>query len=453
MNRRDFLIHAGALSAAAATAAEANAGTSARGGAGIRTDAHHEPSAGDAPAADGQKPTPGGAASNATADGAADRAYWVTVATRLADPVLVNLAERRLHERMPVEAAPGPGVREGRAKVSHLEAFGRLLCGIAPWLELAPDDSSEGRLRAKYRGLAQKALMAAVDPASPDRLNFTDGAQALVDAAFLSQAILRAPKALWESVDAATRGHVVKALESTRAHTPGFNNWLLFAATVEAALKHAGAWWDRMRVDYAIRQHQQWYKGDGTYGDGPDFHWDYYNSFVIHPMLLDVLDACASSNQAWARLQPAMLKRAQRYAAIQERLVSPEGTFPPIGRSLAYRCGAFQVLAHMSMRHALPDGVTPPQSRNALTKVIKRTIEAPKTFDAQGWLTIGFSGHQPAVGETYISTGSLYLASFALLPLGLPPTDTFWTAPSEPTTSERAWSGQPFPIDKAYSEQ
>lgn len=436
MNRRDFLVHAGTLSAAAAGVAEANATT----------------------AMAGQKPTAGGASSSASAaattpaDGAADRAYWVTVATRLADPVLVNLAARRLHERMPVEAAPGPGVREGRAKVSHLEAFGRLLCGIAPWLELAPDDSPEGRLRAKYRDLAVKALTAAVDPASPDRLNFTDGAQALVDAAFLSQAILRAPKALWENVDAATRGHVVKALESTRVHTPGFNNWLLFAATVEAALKHAGAWWDRMRVDYAIRQHQQWYKGDGTYGDGPDFHWDYYNSFVIHPMLLDVLDACASSNQTWARLQPAMVKRAQRYAAIQERLVSPEGTFPPIGRSLAYRCGAFQVLAHMSLRRALPEGVVPAQSRNALTKVIKRTMEAPKTFDAQGWLTIGFAGHQPGVGETYISTGSLYLASFALLPLGLPATDAFWSAPPEPTTSERAWSGQAFPIDKAYSE-
>ena len=48
-----------------------------------------------------------------------------------------------------------------------------------------------------------------------------------------------------------------------------------------------------MRVDYALRQHDQWYKGDGIYGDGPQFHWDYYNSFVIHPMLLDVLDACA----------------------------------------------------------------------------------------------------------------------------------------------------------------
>ncbi len=123
-------------------------------------------------------------------DGAADRAYWLTVATRLADPVLVNLAERQAARADAGRGGAGPGVREGRAKVSHLEAFGRLLCGIAPWLELAPDDSSEGRLRAKYRDLAVKALAAAVDPASPDRLNFTDGAQALVDAAFLSQAIL-----------------------------------------------------------------------------------------------------------------------------------------------------------------------------------------------------------------------------------------------------------------------
>ena len=36
---------------------------------------------------------------------------------------------------------------------------------------------------------------------------------------------------------------------------PGFNNWLLFAATVEAFLKRAGdRTWDRMRIDYALRQ-------------------------------------------------------------------------------------------------------------------------------------------------------------------------------------------------------
>ncbi len=140
-----------------------------------------------------------------------------------------------------------------------------------------------------------------------------------------------------------------------------------------------------------------------------------------------------------------------RYAAIQERLISPEGTFPAIGRSIAYRFGAFHLLAQTALRHALPEGVSPAQVRGALTSVIKRSVEAPGTFDADGWLRIGFCGHQPGVGETYISTGSLYLCSVGLLPLGLPAADEFWAAPPQPWTSVRAWGGQAFPIDHALA--
>jgi hypothetical protein len=202
-------------------------------------------------------------------------------------------------------------------------------------------------------------------------------------------------------------------------------------------------------VDYALRQHAQWYKGDGTYGDGPDLHWDYYNSLVIQPMLIDVLEACASALPAWEAMAPVVRRRARRYAAILERLISPEGTFPAIGRSLAYRFGAFHLLAQMATRRDLPEEVSPAQVRGALTAVIRRSIEAPGTFDADGWLRVGFCGHQPEVGEPYISTGSLYLCAVGLLPLGLPQSDAFWSAPAEPWTSVRAWSGQAFPIDKA----
>ncbi len=387
------------------------------------------------------------AGEQAAAPQTSERDLWVGVMRRLANPVLTNLSNGTLKSRMPVEQAEGAD----RRAVTHLEAFGRLLAGIAPWLELQADDTPEGQLRAKYRGLAHQALARAVDPASPDFMNFTRERQPLVDAAFLGQGLLRAPRALTDALDATTRRHLIAALESTRAITPGFNNWLLFSATVEATLKRLGAWWDRLRVDYAVRQHEQWYKGDGAYGDGPEFHWDYYNSFVIHPMLLDVLDACADDNNAWKQMMPRVEQRARRYAAVQERLIAPDGSFPPIGRSLAYRFGAFHLLAQMALRRALPEGVSPSQVRGALTAVIKRTIDAPGTFDANGWLRIGFCGHQPAIGETYISTGSLYLCSVGLLPLGLPPTDPFWSAPAEPCTSARAWSGERFPIDHALS--
>jgi hypothetical protein len=379
------------------------------------------------------------------ASGAADRATWISVMRRLADPVLDHLANETLKLRMPVEEATGAN----RAPVTHLEALGRLLAGLAPWIELAEDSTDEGKLRAEYAERARRAIDRAVDPASKDFLNFSQGGQPLVDAAFLSHAVVRAPGALNERLSAATKQHLVAALLSTRTIQPGFNNWLLFSAMVEAALAKLGAPWDRMRVDYAVRQHDQWYKGDGAYGDGPEFHWDYYNSFVIHPMLLDVLDVFRAEVPAWKDLTARAEQRAQRYAAVQERLIAPDGSFPPIGRSLAYRFGAFQLLAQIALRRALPEGVASAQVRNALTAVIRRSIEAPGTFDENGWLRIGFCGHQPGVGERYISTGSLYLCSVGLLPLGLPSDDEFWSAPAQPWTSVRAWSGQPFPIDHA----
>ena len=377
-----------------------------------------------------------------------DRDVWIGVMRKLADPLLNNLADGTLKARMPVEQAAGAD----RRPVSHLEALGRLMAGLAPWIQLPADSSPEGQLRAKYADLSRRAIGRAVDPSSPDFMNFTKGGQPLVDAAFLAQGLLRAPTALRESLDPATTKHLIAALESTRVISPGFNNWLLFSATVEAGLAKLGAWWDKVRVDYALRQHEQWYKGDGAYGDGPAFHWDYYNSFVIQPMLLDVLDVVRGESAVWKEMAVRVEARAKRYAAVQERLIAPDGSFPPIGRSIAYRFGALQSLAQMALRRALPDGVSPAQVRGALTAVIRRSMDAPETFDANGWLRIGFCGHQPGVGETYISTGSVYLCAVGLLPLGLPASDPFWADPAQPWTSVLAWNGKPFPIDRALKE-
>ncbi len=348
---------------------------------------------------------------------------------------------------MPVEASHHN--ETDRRLYTYLEAIGRLLTGIAPWLESGPNDGPEGELRHRYADLARASIRSAVDPASPDYMNFSHGAQPVVDAAFLAQSILRAPVELWKKLDAATQSNLVKALRATRVIQPGFNNWLLFSATIEACLCRLGEDWDKMRVDYAVRQHEQWYKGDGVYGDGPTLHWDYYNSFVIHPMLLDVLDAVSGAVKSWEPLRAPILERARRYAAIQERLISPEGTYPAIGRSLAYRFGAFQVLALMALRKQLPAVVAPEQVRCALTAVIRKSIEAPGTFDANGWLTIGLCGHQPSIGESYISTGSLYLCSVGLLPLGLPREDAFWAGAPKKWTSQKIYSGEDVAADHA----
>jgi hypothetical protein len=385
------------------------------------------------------------------ASGKSDRQKWLEILERVSQPVLEAISQQKLRATMPVECAKGQ--EEASAQSTHLQAVGRLLCGLAPWLEAEPgSEPAEESLRTRYREWARLAIKYGCDAKSPDVLNFGNNQQSVVDAAFLALAVVRAPNELWTKLDSETKENLVRCLVETRKVQPGFNNWLLFSGIIEAMFCKYGASWDTMRIDYALRQHQEWYKGDGVYGDGPEFHWDYYNSFVIQPMMLNILDAVETVTRRWTMLRKPIVNRARRYAAIQERLISPEGTYPAIGRSLAYRFGAFQLLSEMSWRRDLPEGVQPAQVRAALTAVMTRMASAKGAFDDKGWLTIGFAGHQPSIGESYISTGSLYLCSAAWLPLGLPATDEFWRAPSQPWTQVKAWSGVDIKTDHAMAQ-
>lgn len=377
------------------------------------------------------------------------RRYWVGLAERMNRPVLEALARGELRQRMPVEQKPGAK----REDFAHLEAFGRLLAGLAPWLALPGLTGEERKLQTELLGLARAGLAVGTDPKSPDFFNFNHGGQPLVDAAFLALGLLRGRAELWEPLDGRVKTQIIAALKLSREiPTPTGSNWVMFAATVEAALLEMGEAPLPDRLQACVRRMLGWYCGDGAYGDGEPFHFDYYNSFVIHPMLLEVLGVLQKHG---LRLDEALAeeqRRAQRYAAVQERLIAPDGTFPSLGRSTTYRLGAFQVLALMSLRRELPAHLVPAQVRTALTAVMRRMMEAPGTFDSAGWLQIGFCGHQPDLGESYISTGSLYLCATGLLPLGLPTTDEFWSAPAEPWTAVKLWSGQNLPADHALSE-
>ena len=379
-----------------------------------------------------------------------DRAYWLAMLQRVVNPMLENLAAGKLRERMPVEC-PAGNVAD-RRKYTHLEAIGRTLSGIAPWLELPGKTPDETKTSDRLADLARRGLTQAVDPQSPDLINFTAGGQCLVDAAFLSHAFLRSPRELWGKLEKPVQDRLVEAIKSTRTFKPGQSNWLLFSAMVETFLASINRDWQAPRIETAVSAHEQWYKGDGAYGDGPEFHWDYYNSYVIQPFLIDVLEHISKVSKQWDGLHGEVVRRARRYAAVQERMIAPDGSYPVLGRSITYRCGTFQLLAQMALRDELPEGVKPAQVRAALTAVIRRTLEAPETFDAAGWLRIGLAGHQPGLAENYISTGSLYLCTTVLLPLGLPANHPFWNDPAADWTSRKAWAGQNLPADHALQK-
>ena len=315
------------------------------------------------------------------------RQDWLTLMLKIADPVLHDLAARRLHETLPVE-------KQDRSMYAHLEAFGRTMTGISPWLALEGLTGEEAELQKRYRALAAACMDAATDPESPDHMNFSEGyGQSLVDTAFLAHAILRAPDALYRTLDKRVRHNIAEALRAARRFEPFPSNWLFFSAMIEAALLIMGEAYDPAPVDRAIDAFEKWYVGDGAYGDGERFHFDYYNSFVIHPMYVDVLEAFSGCGARYAALLPA-------------------------------------------------------QVRCALSAVLART-SAGGMFDEKGFLRTGVSGSQPSLGEGYICTGSLYLCQTVFLPLGLAPQHPFWSAPEEAWTSKKIWSGLDLPFDCA----
>jgi len=378
------------------------------------------------------------------------RQHWLRILERLARPVLSAQAAGRLRASMPCVAGPREELNH-RSDFAPLEAIGRLLAGIAPWLQGSGGETEELRLRDDLAELTLAALSVGFDPDGPDPLCVDEDEQCVVDLSFIALGLLRAPTRLLQKLPERTRANLIGALCRVRRHPPCYNNHLLFAALNEALLAELGEPFDRMRIDCALRAMDSWYIGDGIYCDGPEFRQDYYQSYVIHPYFLALADVFTGRDdypQAWQDIFGKARVRARRVAFQQARQIAPDGTFPIVGRSITYRCGAFHLLADMAWRHDLPPHCTPAAARCALTAVIRRSLDVSGTFDAEGWLTIVLAGHQPALAESYINTGSTYLCAFALLPLGLAPTDPFWSDADEALPWEQVWAGA-FPADRA----
>lgn len=370
-----------------------------------------------------------------------DRKIWMDLLYKISHPVLDAMSQGRLKELMPVEV-PSDAYND-RDTVTYLEAIGRLLAGLAPWLALEEIPAEEAELQKELREKSILSIKHAVDPESPDYINWTQGAQPLVDGAFLVHGIMRAPKQLWEPLDPETKARLIKELQAQKlAVKPYYSNWLLFGAMLDAFLFFVGEQGDLMRMDFAIKKHMEWYLGDGWYGDGPDFHLDFYNSYVIQPMLIQVLEVAVTKQKSYeSDLEKAKI-RMRRFGRQLELMISPEGTYPAIGRSICYRSGAFQPLAELMLKEMLPEELSYGQVRTALTTVYSRLFSAKDTFDKNNWLQLGLAGHQPGLAEPYISTGSLYLCSLGFLPLGLPASHPFWTDEPEDWTNKKIWNGQ-----------
>ena len=375
-----------------------------------------------------------------------DRQVWADLCYKISQPVLENMSKGNFQKDFPLELSPTWDGRD--TKVAYLETFARLMAGISPWLALPDDGTPEGKQRKQLHEWAIQAYKNAVDPNSPDKITWlTNTSQPLCDASYLVESFMRAPEATWGQLDEVTKKRYIEGLKSLRTIRPAYNNWLLFRAMVEVFFMSIGEDVDEYALSVGLQKMSEWYLSDGWYSDGPEYAMDYYNSYVMHPMMVEVVEMCKKHKFSTPISLDLAVKRMNRFNTILERFISPEGAYPAVGRSVIYRMGAFQTLAMSAWKYGLPKDLTNGSVRSALTCVMKRMFAVDGNFDDKGYLRLGFAGHQPNLANYYSNNGSLYMTSLVFMPLGLPADHPFWTAPAEPWTSQKAWSGQEFPED------
>lgn len=375
-----------------------------------------------------------------------DRQVWADLCYKISQPVLENMSKGNFQKDFPLELSPTWDGRD--TKVAYLETFARLMAGISPWLALPDDGTPEGKQRKQLHEWAIQAYKNAVDPNSPDKITWlTNTSQPLCDASYLVESFMRAPEATWGQLDEVSKKRYIEGLKSLRTIRPAYNNWLLFRAMVEVFFMSIGEDVDEYALSVGLQKMSEWYLSDGWYSDGPEYAMDYYNSYVMHPMMVEVVEMCKKHKFSTPISLDLAVKRMNRFNTILERFISPEGAYPAVGRSVIYRMGAFQTLAMSAWKYGLPKDLTNGSVRSALTCVMKRMFAVDGNFDDKGYLRLGFAGHQPNLANYYSNNGSLYMTSLVFMPLGLPADHPFWTAPAEPWTSQKAWSGQEFPED------
>ena len=367
-----------------------------------------------------------------------DRIFWVETLQKIALPVLINLKKDSLRKTMLLESSSVEG-----KKFAYLEAFARVFNGIAPWLELGPDESEEGRLRERYIYLTIEAISVAVNPKKNDYIFYSEPKQSLVDMALFAQGLLRSKNQIWLNLPMDVQAKIIEELKNTRLIAPYDNHWLLYTSIIEAALLEFTGECDKERLLYAIHKFRdEWYIGDAIYSDGPDHVLNYFNSIFIHPLLNDILMVMRKYGLSDGEFLDLQLMRSSRLASQLERLISPEGTFPVVGKALSYRTGIFHTLSQVALLKILPRNIEPAQVRSAMTKVLRNFFEGNQNFANGNWLILGLNGHQLDIAEKDINTGSLYICCAIFLALGLDANDPFWADEPAEWTSLKAWNGR-----------
>ncbi|MDD9375936.1 DUF2264 domain-containing protein [Streptomyces sp. ZAF1911] len=367
------------------------------------------------------------------------RAHWEAVADGLLAAV-----ERHAGPEHALINLPGERPSVSGRRSDGLEGYARTFL-LAAFRVAGADGADPHGLLPKYAaGLAAgtRTPTAERDLADGDLVSWpaiTDRGQALVEAASIAVALRLTRRWLWDRMDEPTRARVRAWLAPALRVTHVDNNWWLFPAMVGGFLSGAGgpagAGPDpddahRRAVDRGLERIEQWYLGDGWYTDGRPRAFDHYNGWAFH--FYPVLHAHLADDR---RLLDVHGRRLAAHLDGYARTFGADGAPVHQGRSLIYRFAATAPLwaGALSGHTPLSPGTTRRLASGALRYFLDRGA-----LDADGLLTLGWSGPYAPMVQEYSGPASPYWASKAFVGLLLPADHPVWTAVEEPGPSETA---------------
>jgi hypothetical protein len=348
---------------------------------------------------------------------------WLAHFIKIVNPVLEAYENKNLITCWNPQFPPG-ALDRNHAACARVEMLARVMLGAAPLFSI------EGNAEVD---ILQKRIVGMVDVAFQEKyIEISGGEQLLIEFGNIAWAFVRSPQ-FWKRISSGSCAAIVNYMRAMVKKYPAHNNnWLLYKSVIHVFLN------ETREARSLLAAFESFYVGDGWYKDGSVFHMDYYNSFVITPLLVDIYKKLGLKDglaRACARLG--------RQAVWLERQIGPDGTFPIFGRSMVYRTAVFHALVYACVAGCLPPTLRPSQIRCGLSGVLERMFGATSNnFDEHGFLHLGFLGHDPELANIYSNSGSCYFALVIFAVLGLDPRHEFWSGPACDWTQKRAWTGQ-----------
>ncbi|KAE8147282.1 hypothetical protein BDV25DRAFT_169244 [Aspergillus avenaceus] len=349
----------------------------------------------------------------------------------LTRPDLQNACISLLNPLLPHFSAHNTRIRIGSSTTrfdedaAQIEGYARPLWGLAALLA--------GGASYEAARLWREGLIHGTDPSHPEYWGALDDLdQRMVEMCPIGFALAVAPGELWDPLTEEQRGNVARWLGLINGREMPNTNWLWFRVFANLGLRRNGAPYSLDRIEADMDHLDTFHVGGGWSNDGPKTHhqMDYYaGSFAI--MFLQLL---------YARLADFDAPRGERYRDRARMFVgdfvhyfAEDGSSIPYGRSMTYRFAMASVWGALAVADVeLPSPLTWGVVKGLLLRHFRWWAQHRDIFHADGTLTLGYTYANMYLTENYNSPGSPYWCCLSFVPLMLPETHPFWTAPEEP---------------------